>query len=156
MLFLLITANMRLSGRCVFVNIVLCLQQFFGFGRGSIKLHPLLVCRLRNAVRFDASGFEPPSNCINSLLSWSEDLNDFLGRVVFPELGGVMARAVKHISRRVLSGLFGIMEFQVMLRRTLKIDRLRRPGCSNVQYNLISKIPNRENVHFHQQFIADV
>jgi hypothetical protein len=63
------------------VEVVLGLEQPFRLGSAEVKLHPLLVDRLRDAVCLNASISQPGLDSINALLSWREQIVDLLGRV---------------------------------------------------------------------------
>ena len=88
----LFACNVRFSTWSVFVVVVLGLEQALCLIGVGIELDPLLVCRLGDALCLNTSRYEPVTDGIDGFLSRSEELDDFLSRVVLAVLGRVMLR----------------------------------------------------------------
>jgi len=70
----------------VFVDVVVRLKKLLGYLYRCVELQPLLVGGQANAV--DVVRCEPVDDRIDGSFSWSKDLVDLLGGVVFAIVGG--------------------------------------------------------------------
>lgn len=80
---LLPARHVGLARVLVRVDVVLCPQKFFDLICLGIKLHPLLVHRLRDPVACDTHRLQPVADTVHTLLGWSEEIVDLLGGIVF-------------------------------------------------------------------------
>jgi hypothetical protein len=94
-LSLLIAADCCLSSGCVFEEVVLGLKKRLRLRSTNVQLHPLLVDRLRDPLRFDTGILQPAMNSINALFGWRKEVVYLLRSVVFSVRLGVWIRPGK-------------------------------------------------------------
>ena len=89
----LVTSNVLASGGDVLVVVVLGPQKTLGLLGGGIKLDPLLVDGLRDALGRNVGLMEPLADSVDSVLSWSKDVVNLFWREPLTESRRVGVRA---------------------------------------------------------------
>ena len=72
----LVTSDVDFTGGNMLVVVVLGLQQTLSLVNLGIKLNPLLVRRVGDALAVDTSLAEPVLDSIDGVLWWSEEIDD--------------------------------------------------------------------------------